>query len=314
MKHYHLLTTILLLLTCAVLVWLPACNEDESGDAPSSETCTPVLPKGTMELGQPCQEIDDCASGFCSVTSHTPTDPNGVCQAAPPPGDVHLLANVRDFMTDELLPGATVKIGGALDISQNPTGFPATDTLIADDAGYIDTVLTGPSVKVAMGIMAVVEYDGYYTTVTGLVKPEAGCGVYPAGTRNPNLITIKQSDLTLLSDILLADFPALADVLPLGDKGGVLGNIRDVVTGDMVSGITLRSTRDTSVAQIFYLNETKDGFVETMSSSSGIFVIIGAGLAEEFDAWYGESIVSRRPATIGETVGILLTTTFQIEM
>ncbi|MBN2670797.1 MAG: hypothetical protein JXX29_03950 [Deltaproteobacteria bacterium] len=232
---------------CAVLM-MTGCDDSSSNDEDTDDVCVPEIPAGAGAIGESCMQLEDCASGFCSVNAHTPTDPTGTCQAAPPLGDVHVLANVRDFMTDELMPGVQIKIGGALDISQNPTGYPVTDTLVSDANGYIDTVLTGASVELALGIMAVAEADGYYPTVTGLVKPEAGCGVYPAGIRNPDLKVMKESDLSALSDMLLAFDPTLETKLPLGDKGGVVGLIRHVVTGEMVAGAQIRSTSVTSNA------------------------------------------------------------------
>ena len=305
----------LLCFSGVVILTAIGCKEDDgnsSGDN-QNENCVPVFPTGTLPNGATCREIDDCASGLCAVYSHTPTDVDATCVAAPPPGDIHVFGNVRDFMSNELMPNVTIKLGGALDISMNPTGFPVVATLTSDASGIVDGVLSGDETDVSLGIIAVIEADGYYPTSTGLVKPEAGCDMYPAGIRNPDLKVMKTTDLTRLSDTLLASYPALADHLPLGQKGGVVGIIRNVDTGETVSGLTLRSTHDGSVAEIYYLNEAEDAFDMVASTASGIFVILKPGMAETFDAMQNDTIVSRRPATIGETAGILLTTTVQVE-
>lgn len=292
------------------------CSEDNAAKDEGNDTaeeCVPVFLTGTAINGASCMQLEDCVSGFCAVYSHTPTDANGTCQPAPPPGDIHVLGNVRDFMTDELMPNVTIKLGGAIDISQNPTGYPVAETLTSDANGLVDAVLTGDATHLILGIIAVIEADGYYPTSTGLAKPSAGCGMYEAGIRNPDLKMMKITDMNRLSDLLLAGYPALADSLPLGEKGGVVGLIRDVNSGEAVSGVEIRSANSASVAQIYYLNGSRDAFTADLSSSSGVFVILNPGMAEEFSAYQNDTIVSRRPATIGETSGILLTTTVQVE-
>lgn len=299
-----------------LLFCLYGCAQGDSQSNTTDETpqCTPQIPHGEAPLGAPCMEIYDCASGYCAISSHTPSSTDAICEAAPPFGDVHMLANVRDFMTDELMPHSIIKIGGALDIVQNPTGFPVTDTLTANEIGIVDAVLTGDTVTLPLGIIAVIEAEGYYPTSTGLIRPEAGCGVYPAGIRNPDLKMMKRSDLTQLDDLLLSSDASLSPFLPLGDKGGVVGLIRDVHNGQFAEGIVIRSRQSDSKAKIFYMNENTDGFNTKQSGTSGIFVILQPGLAEEFNAYNTAGHqVSRAPATIGETVGILLTTTVQVE-
>lgn len=309
--------TLLPMLGSLVLVVLLSvgCNDGDNtkNENDTANECVPVFVTGNTPDGGSCMQLDDCASGFCAVYSHTPTNSDGTCQPAPPHGDIHMLANIRDFITDEMMPNVTIKLGGAIDISQNPTGFPVANTLISDANGRVDTMLTGDTTRLTLGIMAVVEADGYYPTLTGLAKPEAGCGFYEPGIRNPDIKMIKTDDLTRLSDALLAGHPTLADNLPLGEKGGVVGVIRNVNTGETVSGIKIRSANSASVAQLYYLNDSRDAFTTDMSSSTGIFVILHPGMAEDFSAYQNDVIVSRRPATLGETAGVLLTTTVQVQ-
>jgi hypothetical protein len=311
-RHFTIFYT---LFTAALA--LSGCNNSDNSDSgdnnDTDSACTPSMPSGSGEAGDFCMEMEDCKSGFCATYSHAPADPDAVCKEAPPIGDIHIMATVTDFMTDQIISNQELKLGGALDVSQNPAGFPPAQILTSDKDGRIDVILSGDVTTLPLGLVVVGEKEGYYPTSTGLVKPEAGCNMYVPATRNADIKIIKKTDLSAMSDALKADFPDESDRLPLGEKGGVLGVIKHVVSGDGVKDAVLKSANDSTSARIYYLNEARDGFTTGKTSSNGIFVIMQPGLAEEFNAFIGSKKVSRRSATAGETSGVLFATTVQVE-
>ena len=86
---------------------------------------------------------------------------------------------------------------------------------------------------------------------------------------------------------MLSSDTELADSLPLGEEGGVIGMVRDEVTGDPLTGVTIESKSDGSGALIRYLNDTADAFDGTATGSTGIFIIVEPDLGEEFLAMNG---------------------------
>ncbi|MBN2803986.1 MAG: hypothetical protein JXR91_12910 [Deltaproteobacteria bacterium] len=300
----------------ALVLAFSACSGSDDSDNKDGDTdtqCTPVMPAGSGENGDSCMVMEDCKSGFCATYSHAPADPDATCEAAPEIGDVHLMATVTDFLSEEIIPNQEIKVGGGIDVAQNPEGFPVKQTIKSDADGKVDALLTGDTTAVPLAIIVVAESDIYYPTSTGLVTPEAGCGMYPPATRNADIKLVKKDDLTSLSQALESSYPEEKDNLPLGDQGGVLGVIKGVDTGDGIEGTVIKSTNDTTASKIYYLNEARDGFTTDKTSSNGIFVILHSGLAEEFSAFINNKVISRRPATAGETKGVLFATTLQAE-
>ncbi len=315
MKKLSLYLTLnLLFITFVTITGCSDSNDSDNSDSNDTDSvCTPKMPTGTGKNGDHCLEMEDCASGFCTTSSHAPADKDAICAKAPAVGDIHLLSTLTDFMTGDIIPNQTLKVGGGFDVSQNPTGFPVAAEITSDKNGKIDELLTGKTTKLPLAIVVVGEAKDYYPTSTGVSTPEAGCGIYPPATRNADLKMIKKADLTALSDALKNSYPDESDNLPLGDKGGVLGVIKFVETGAGVKDTVVKSTIDTSKTRIYYLNKAQDGFTKDKTSENGIFILIKAGLAEEFVAYKNNKIISRRPATAGETSGVLFTTTIQVD-
>lgn len=309
---------LLTLMATVVALSLYACGgdpEDNNTDDTDSGNCQPELISGELANGESCMTPEDCQSGLCLTFSHAPADVDATCESAPPVGDVHLAATVKDFMTGEPLAGVSLAVAGAIDVVANPQGFTPTDILASDSQGRIETILTGATVKKGLGLVVVASLaPDYYPTTTGLVEPELGCGLYPSGIRNSDIKLMKNADLEELSSKLLADFPAEAENLPLGEKGGIVGTVRHVNSGAGVAGCELRSNLGAkSTAKMLFLDEDEEHFVQGVSSSNGIFIILNAALAERFDAYIGTKLVSRRSATCGETLSVLFTTTIQVE-
>ena len=66
-------------------------------------------------------------------------------------------------------------------------------------------------------------------------------------------------------------------------------------------GLVPTAGADNSNAVIRYLNEAQDGFDEVGTGSSGLFVLVGPGLAETFEAVVNGEVVAG--ATAGSAAG-----------
>ena len=84
-----------------------------------------------------------------------------------------------------------------------------------------------------------------------------------------------------------------------GDKGGVVGKIRNKNTGAGIAGAKVVPVTEPSNALIRYLNEAGDAFVSDATSSSGIFVLVAPGLAEEFTVDIGGSVIAETTGKAG---------------
>jgi len=106
-------------------------------------------------------------------------------------------------------------------------------------------------------------------------------GVYGPMSEGHDLWGVPAAALSKWS-ALLAKEPMLADSLPLGDNGGTVGLVRDD-TAAPVAGAVVQSVKANSTAEIRYLAADGNSFGVDSTSSNGVFVILGAGLAERFE-------------------------------
>ena len=254
----------LAVLFCQV-IFLPglyACDEDGSagekdadagqdevdGDFKTKEELT-----GDGENGEYCVVNEDCKSGFCETWWTAPVDPDATCQKGVPQGEIRILGNVRDFVTDETIAGALVQIAGAMPSLMDPDNAPVLAEATTDKDGLFE-ILGGEMVtKETVGIGALINEDGYHRTITGLVEPEIGGRIYPPGVRNHDLWAIPKSFLEDMTDVLGKE-DVLSSYMPFGPNGGLTGRIRNVDTGEGVAGVNLISRTDTTVALIYYLD------------------------------------------------------------
>jgi hypothetical protein len=316
MKATWLSVLLVALLGCALGAIACGGDDDAASDGDTdtdTDTSTDTGTHGDGQIGEFCDMNEDCESFFCDGYQHVPMDPDGECAEALPEGQVRVQGNVRDFLTGEYKSGVEVKIGGAMSVLQNPTGYTPITTLTTDADARFETDLEVSGETVPVGMVATVEATGYFLSVTGLAEPELEGGFYPPGIRNHDVKLIPLSLLDDWSDLLLEADSSLSAFLPLGTKGGVLGSIRHVETGDGVEGAHLVSQNDSSNARIFYLNEAQDGFGTTETSPNGFFVIFDPSLAEKFDAVKGGEIISRLPCTVGQTLQAQYSTTVHVE-
>lgn len=110
---------------------------------------------------------------------------------------------------------------------------------------------------------------------------------------------VRESDLMAWSTELAAE-AELAEWLPLGEKGGVVGVVRSRYTGEPMAGLRIvaKINGTSTTALVRYLGG--DGtFARTQTSSTGVYVLLNPALAEEFEAELAGEIVSTRANKAG---------------
>ncbi len=230
----------------------------------------------TAANGEDCAVNLDCASRVCEKFTTTEV---GVCVDPPEGGATRIMGTVRNLIDGAPFPSAELRVLAALDALSDPTAATPLFTGTADGAGVYDFTSPTP-IDAPIGTIALLVEDGHYPTATGIARPVGGNSYGPAGD---------VFDLWVLPDATLTDWngylqgdDALAEFVPLGEKGGVVGVVRDS-SGDPMAGAVVESTiGDGSVALIRYLAEDGMSFTSDMTSSNGLFILVAPQLAEEF--------------------------------
>jgi hypothetical protein len=243
---------------------------------PTPTTSTdPTMGGDTAADGDPCTANGDCASQGCLKYRDLEA---GQCAAAPAGGNTRIAGTLVDFATNAPVPGAELRVIGALSALSDPANAPPVITATADASGQVDVVSATP-ISEGIGIVGIITGGDYYTSATGLASPTAG--VYGPMNGNRDIWAVPAAKLTEWSGFLMADAD-IATSLPLGEKGGVVGFVRDGA-GTGKAGAKVVSVKGAdSTAKIRYLAEDGMSFTSDMTSSNGIFVLVGPGLAEKF--------------------------------
>jgi hypothetical protein len=265
-----------------------------TGDAPMTEATTaddttsgePTTggPVGeTAADGEPCFANGDCMSLGCEKFRDLEM---GVCVAAPGGNQTRVMGTLIDFITLQPIPDTEVRVLGALTALQNPVDGTADLTAMSDANGQLDVTTTTPF-SASFGEVAVVQGGTYYTTATGIAAPLEGVNYGPMNG-NHDMWAVPADKLTEWSGLLAGDAEFMDPdpdkaPLPLGERGGVVGFVRDRTTGMGVAGKKIVGADDGMTdAVIRYLSEDGLSFNTEMTGSSGIFVLIRPGLAEQF--------------------------------
>jgi hypothetical protein len=301
----------LLIALCAAPLSLAAgCggDDDAAGDAGTDAG----VDTDAVANGEWCDQNEDCISGFCETYVSVPASPDGACADGVATGQIRIMGNVRDYRTGAFLEGRQVKVTAAMDALLNPTGAAPLITATTGADGLFDVTLAMTSPP-GVGLVGIVpDDDTYFLTITGLVEPELE-GAYPPGIRNHDVRIVSKDVVDEWSGYLEA-FPELDANLPLGTTGAVLGSVLYVGDGSGVAGAALVSNLgETSMAEIFYLDEDELGFNQDATGSSGLFVLFGPSIGEKFDAVIGGEVVSRLAATMGQTANAIYNNTVQVE-
>ncbi len=247
-----------------------------------------------------CLMMEDCETDFCESFQNAPSDPDAHCADPPPAGTINLIGNVRDFETDEYLTNTEVHIAGAAQASTNPTAAynnPLVTTTTNGDGFFEEREYKWNMSTAVLGIIAMVQADGYMFSSSGLVEPQGSS--YPFGVLNRDVIVVSQATRDKWK-ALMEQNAALANIEPK-----CMGRIWYAEDGVPVEGIQLRSNSATSQAKVYYLNEAEDGFTEDVTSSNGLFLIVNPGLVEGFEAYRGDTMISPYTAKTGSANGVI---------
>lgn len=252
------------------------------GETTAGETSTSGPIGETAPNGEACLSNGDCESLACEKFRDLEM---GTCVAGPDGGNTRVMGTLVDFITLEPIASADLRVLGALTALQNPVDGEAVVSATADASGQVDVTSSEPF-DAAFGMVAIVGGGDYYTTATGIAAPLSGTKYGPMNG-NHDMWAVPAAKLTEWST-MLADDPDLmsADpmkaVLPLGERGGVVGFVRDRVTGTGVAGKKVIGADGSTDAIIRYLSEDGASFNSDATGSSGLFVLVSPGLAEVF--------------------------------
>ncbi|MCP4679548.1 MAG: hypothetical protein GY854_29470 [Deltaproteobacteria bacterium] len=260
-----------------------------------------------------CRTGEDCASGYCESYWTAPPDPNAFCDTALEQGEIRILGNTRDFETMEIMPHLEIDIIGGPAALQDPVDALALESVTSDENGLFALNVGQMVTKEPMAIGVRVNLDGYYLSLTGLCEPEIEGVMYPPGVRNHDIWAVPKSMVDDWTAIMMED-PLLKNFAPLGVMGGVFGRVRDADTGlPPKAPVELRSQYPDSQAIVRYLNEDGTGFIDGGTGPSGLYLILNAVLAEKFDAYRGDKLVSIHECTVGSGFSAVGITTIQID-
>ena len=273
-------------------------DDDGSGGTSGADDGTPAQCGDTSDADPvypppgECYNNAGCASCNCVSFQDNPPDPQAACAEPGAPGELRVTATLFEFPGRTPVPGQTVKLFNAFDVGIYGIDMatPQAETM-ADANGRSDVTITPMD---QIGMVAIVEAEGFRATATGLAKPP-----YEPANAIHDLFLVRESDLAAWSTELAAE-PELGEWLPLGEKGGVVGVVRNRYTGEPMAGLRIVSkTNGTSTtALVRYLGE--DGtFAATETSPTGVYVLLNPALAEEFEAELAGEIASTRANKAG---------------
>ena len=268
-------------------------TEDAAADTAPAGQCSDTSENSSVyDPPGECYNNTNCASCNCITFQDNPPSPDSMCGEAGS-GMMRVTATVWAFPDQTPIANQTVRVVGATDIGLNgPENAETIAESTTDAEGRFDVMLT-PTDQI--GIVAIVQADGFHDTATGLAKPEANG--YEAANAIHDVFVVPAQTLADYSASLESDADA-APHLPLGESGGVVGIVRNRYTGDPQPGVQIASLSGTSNAVIRYLNA--DGsWSSGVTTGTGVYAILNPVLAEEFEAQMDGAVVSTRPNKAG---------------
>jgi len=308
------------------LAWfllLLGCGESGSGRRPVPTA--PAQHPGASgapgsKSGAPCRWAvhDPCGPGlYCRTYRDAPVSADAVCFAAEDSETTRLMGTVWDFTallaSRGYVPvaGAELRFAAALaavsDVRwawDNPLG-----AAMADDAGRYDLEL--PLTGTPLGVVATIQTHDDTLTANGVAIPlspqPSGCaGCYGAGANVHDTFVISRDLLARFSQGLGNDSEYVRARLPLGERGGAVGIVRELTSGEPIAGARVLS-RTHGKGQVRYLNEDLASFNPSATTSTGVFVIIGPSLAEGFNVELEDgSVPIQETNPAGSTPGSIL--------
>lgn len=261
-------------------------------------------PGETAGVGEACTWHDECVSWYCRRFSDVPADPEAACADTPTFGTMIVTGTIHDLRSGATVGDVGVRVISAFAAVANPVEADALAETVAGPDGRFEATSTLVN-GTPLGIVASVDADGYFLTFTAVAGPVSDESTdYFPGNDIHDLWVVSDTDVTAWSEMLAGD-PLLVDFLPLGEKGGAIGIVRDGTTGAPLAGAVVQSEKGVdTAAYIRYLNEDESGFDAEVTGSSGVFVIVNSDLAESFAAFVGDEEIGS--AVAGTAAGSIL--------
>lgn len=280
-----------------------AASSDTSGSGDTMAETTGAAACGEPGAAAPiyappgeCYNNQGCGTCNCLTFRDNPPDAMATCAEPGAAGSMRVTATLFEFPGTTTIANQDGTIHNAFQVGTlGIMSAPIVATATSDAMGRFDTTIMPDDM---IGMVAIVQADGFRATATGLAKPGPDDEYEPSNAIH-DIFVVRESDLVAWSDAL-ADDAAVADHLPLGDAGGVVGVARNRYTGEPVAGLTIvsKTNGDATMAVIRYLQD--DGtFTSDTTGAPGVYVLVNPALAEEFEAEQGGTIVSTRANKAG---------------
>ena len=276
-----------------------ATTSESTADPTTDTTPTTTMTGETAADGEACSQNDDCMSLGCLKFRDAE---DGECVAAPANMATRIAGTLLDFATNQPIPSVELRVIGALSALGNPAMATPVAMGNADAAGKVDFV-SPEALKEGIGIVGIITGGDYYTTATGLASPTAGKYGPMNGIRD--IWGVPSAKLTEWSGILAADVDVMP-FLPLGDNGGVIGLVRNAADSAPKPGAKVLPVNDTSNALIRYLSDDNMSFNSNATGTSGIFVLVNPGLAEEFTVEGSADVTAKAGSAKGAAFVMIL--------
>ncbi|MCP4604627.1 MAG: hypothetical protein GY847_29590 [Proteobacteria bacterium] len=274
-------------------------DTDSNTDTDTDIDTDTTIDDGLFPNGQNCRRNEQCKSDYCDLWQGIPLDLDAECADGPPKGQLLLRGTAIDFLTRNPIPGAKVKFVSAIESAMMGCASKPIGETTTNELGRYELLLNKEVMTDPLGIIAHTEVEGYYFTGNGIASPTDG--IYGPGAEGHDAVAITESLLNKIS-ALLEDHPTAKYHVPLGEKGGVVGEIGTLSSGEGIEGAYLKSRKgDDSDTIILYPNEDFTA-LQDATSSTGIYVGLNPDIGEKFDA-YDKNGVKLRFVIDGGTMG-----------
>ncbi len=285
-------------------------DTDSNGDSDSDSDMVlpPCNPSNSAANGDYCYRNQQCQSNLCVSFQQTTPDPAGHCEA----GNDNMLAigTTLDLETREPVPDVKLEVHGVASYIGPLVPFPPPLlSVITGTDGRFKQEIASPS-DIA-GIFALTTKTGYADSVCDVATPMYGTN-YPPGFERHDILLVKNAVLEEWSNRLSAD-DEMSNHMPLGQRGGVVGAVPCIDSGNAVVGATVVPLNADSNAKIGYLNADGTGFVKDGITESGVFVIVNPGTAEKFDVYIGDQKINVTTVRVGSKSGYIFSVDIPVE-
>ena len=269
--------------------------ETDEDDGAAAMMCPGV--GGEAAEGDACTRNTDCESGVCSLYADAPINGDAVCMATPDDCATLFTGTVKDFVTGMPVPGVAVNLTTAGAAVTDAFNAPLVMQMTSDGSGRYQGTTPGPLVNAPLAVLALAWSDTHALTASGLAQPMAGGSgsEYEVGAGLHEVWLVPMDRLASWSDALAADEGIDPAWLPLGEKGAVVGRVRDGATGAPIAGAEVVSI-DGGSPVVRYVAD--DGTLTgAATGASGEFLLFGTAPVETFAAMKNGVEVGR--ATLG---------------